>query len=211
MISVVNFLFESGSSRNKKYTESDAKLIPGIIDKEFFRLMYKLYRPMLSKDHLKDKYQFTIFIKNIKHPVGFITISKTPFIQLAIIPKFRGKNVAQIALRKLIKNLKVDKINWTCNKNNYPSLKLLYDFGGGIFVNTIKNKKRDSYEGFFRVNKNVSKNMRTAIESVLPETKEKYIKWLNNEFNKRSKELKELEHYLKNYSENNKIDLKKSF
>lgn len=184
-----------------KYINEDVKLENGI-DNIFFKLLRNLYSPMLSTSHMKDRYKYTIFIDGVKYPVGIISINKgkNNFMQFALIPQARGRGIAQTALKKIVKIAKVKRVDWGCKKNNYPSLKILYDFNGGIFDNVVKDNRRKSYEGFFCVNKDVSKNMRNNLLLILPESRKRYFKWLELEYNKRLKEQNELNAFLKEYT-----------
>lgn len=174
------------------------------IDENFFSLLNALYKPLLSKSHLKDRYKYTIFFDSIAYPVGIISINKgkNTFMQFAIIPEMRGKGIAQKALEEVIKLSGVQKVGWGCKKINYPSLKILYDFKGGLFDNVVKNKKRKSYEGYFRVGKPVSTKIYKNLEKILPDSRKLFNTWLK-EYKRREKEHKELSNYLKRYANEN--------
>ena len=185
------------------FNEKDIVLTQGI-DKKFFQLLKKLYSPFLSSTHLKDKFKFTIFFKDLEYPIGVVSLNKgeNTFTQIALIPEMMGKGLGKYVYFTLL-NLPeikkfVQKIDWTAKRENYPSLKLLYELGGGIFEDNIIRQRR-SYEGFFRVNKKVSEKMRECLEKVLPMSKEWYKEWYQKEYSSRKKELILLREYLEEY------------
>ena len=177
------------------------KLIKGI-DRTFFNLLYDLYYPLLSKSHLKDKYQLTIVDKDSNKPIGILQVNygKNRFVQIALIPNLRQKEIAKQIILQFMNKANYDKLDWSASKINYPSLKLLYNLGGGIFVNSLKRK---TYEGFLRKNKIVSERMRKALEKVLPESKKLYDEWVIHEYNNRKKEKQMLSTYLRNIKSKN--------
>jgi len=177
-------------------SERKILLIEGI-DTEFFNLLDALYKPFLSASHLKDKYKYTIYDSNIRYPIGIISINKgkNTFMQFAVIPEMQGKGIAHIALDKIINISNIKKVGWGCKKSNYPSLKHLYNRKGGLYDNVLKDKRRKSYEGYFRVEKPVSSNMLQNLESVLNTSKADFNDWLV-EYGKRKHEEKKLMEYL---------------
>lgn len=171
------------------------------IDRRFFRLLSALYAPLLSAHHLKDRFQFSIFSSEYPFPLGIISINrgKNCFMQFALIPDCRGRGIAQEALDEIVRNTNTSRVGWGCKRFNYPSLKILHDRKGGIFENSAKNAKGKSYEGFLRVDGEVSAKMRTVLASVLPSSKKEYQKWFMNTYAFRDKELLALRKYLFGY------------
>lgn len=176
------------------------------IDREFFDILKSLYAPLLSVHHLKDRFQFTIYANEYPFPIGTISINqgKNSFMQFALIPDARGREIAQQALRMVIAKTKTERVGWGCQRINYPSLKILSEYQGGIFENSAKNHSGKSFEGFFRVGKPVSPKMRTVLARVLPTSREGYQKWLRSEYAPRKKERAVLRRYL--FSRMNAID-----
>lgn len=162
----------------------------------------------MSSAHLKDRFQFTIFLKGLEYPIGIVSINKGghTFTQIALIPEMMGKGLGKyvyFTLLNLPQTKDIKKVDWTAKRENYPSLKLLYELGGGIFEDNIIRQRR-SYEGFFRVNKKVSEKMRECLEKVLPMSKEWYKEWYQKEYSSRKKELILLREYLEEYGRNKK-------
>lgn len=175
----------------------NVRLIEGI-DEKFFLLLDALYKPMLSREHLKDKYKFTIYLENSDIPVGIISINKGEnyFMQFALIPEVRNKGIAQKALSKLVDIVQAKRVDWGCKRINYPSLKILHDLGGGLFDNVVKNRARKSFEGFYKPIGKVSEGMRRNLASVLDDSKEIYREWLSNEYSSRHSQQRDLRKYL---------------
>ncbi|HBM45604.1 MAG: hypothetical protein UT05_C0005G0033 [Parcubacteria group bacterium GW2011_GWF2_38_76] len=177
------------------------KLTEGI-DRDFFNLLFNLYYPMLSKGHLKDRFQYTIKSDKRLFPIGFISVTKkgNSFMQFALIPEVRGQGIAIEALKQILKYTKTDKLGWSCNKANYPSLKFLSNLEGGIFEGYGKVSGKN-YEGFCRPGKKITnKKMSKALMEALPKCKEKYSEWLKKDYLIRKKELKDLNTYLSSFN-----------
>jgi predicted TIM-barrel fold metal-dependent hydrolase len=168
------------------------------IDIKFFKLLKDLYAPLLSSHHLNDRFQFTIYSDEYPFPVGIISINqgKNSFMQFALIPDARGRGIAQDALMKITSMTKSERVGWGCQRINYPSLKILHDYQGGIFENSTKNSKGKSYEGFFRIDKPVSTKMQDALAMVLPASNAGYQIWLKSEYAARNKQRTALRNYL---------------
>lgn len=145
------------------------------IDAQFFNDLKKHNEPFLNAAHLKDPHQYTIVDKD--NPIGFIQIGKKPanFGQVAIIPEQQGKQITEKVINAVGKELNLDKIGWTAYKDNYPSLKLLYNMGGGVFDSSLDpNKKK--IEGVLKFKHNISNNSRENLKSLLEESKDNYAK-----------------------------------
>jgi len=127
-------------------------------------------------------------------PIGIIQINrkKNTFLQIALIPSLRGKGLAKKVIEKVIENIKVEKVDWTSHKYNYPSLKLLQKFNGGIFDN---QETRVNKEGFFRVNKDVLTNMKTNLDKAVKDAK---LKFKESDYITKSVE-KDIDKYLFDY------------
>jgi len=176
-------------SREDKYTKGHIEVIDGI-DKKFYMLLHNLYKPFLSTGHLKDRGQYSIYLD--KKLVGFIQRGK--FLQLAFIPDMRGRGISKRALEILVQKYNIDKIGWTADKHNYPSLKLLYELGGGIYKDDNSRKK---VEGFYKPNPNNSdKKYNALLKPIVDKAKILYKSWVSTEYDKRYKEQKELNEYL---------------
>lgn len=177
------------------------------IDIVFFDILLKLYKPFLSAAYKKAFIQYTVFSKKYPYPIGIIALNKTKsggvFFEIALIPELKGKKYSSIIIEHLLKKHPLKKIGWTVHKANLPSIKLLQKLKGGFFEKTVKNKRRIEAEGFFRPNAAVSASMRKALEKLLTESEHKYSEWFKG-YNQRTKELKRLKNYLKDYiNENN--------
>ena len=170
----------------------------------FYRLLHRLYRPFLSASHLEDRFQFTVFENGCPYPVGLVSINKgrNTFLQIALIPESMGRGIAHEAIVDLLALTNIHKVGWGCKRHNYPSLKLLKSFEGGLFDNVVKNKSRKSYEGYFRVGKPVSDNMRANLDMVLHDSRRRFEEWLH-EYHGREAERQALEEYLRKYSHEN--------
>ena len=169
-------------------------LIEGI-DKHFFNILLKLYKPFLSSSHFKDPIQFTIF--HLKSIIGFIQIGKSParFIQIALIPDAKGKGITKDVIFALTKKLEIEKIGWTADKSNYPSLKLLYDLGGELNTKSLDSKKKKA-EGYLRIKKSKIDKESANLKSILSSSKEKFLIWHKEEFDKRKQEMITLHEYV---------------
>ena len=97
------------------------------IDKKFYKLLSDLYNPFLSSQHLHDRFQYTVFGEGVSYPIGLVSVNKgkNTFMQIALIPDLQASGIGRIVLSELIKATKLKRIGWSCEKNNYPSLKLL--------------------------------------------------------------------------------------
>lgn len=162
------------------------------IDRNFFNILFLLYKPFLTKSHLKDPIQYSIFLKN--KLIGFVQIGKKPaiFVQIALIPQIRQKGIAEKVLKLASSSLNLDRFGWTADMSNYPSLKLLFNLGGGVFEGSLKNKKA---EGVWKIKLANNKKLQKNLESILKQSKKDYLIWLK-EYKKITKELKNLEKYL---------------
>jgi radical SAM protein with 4Fe4S-binding SPASM domain len=177
------------------------------IDPVFFNILLNLYEPFLSASYKKADIQYTVFSKNkFVYPIGIIALNKTnaggKFLEIALIPEFKGGYYSFLIINKFIKLHSFKKIGWTAHKANLPSIKLLKKLNGGFFEKTVKNKRRIEAEGFFRLNNNVSKKMKDSLHSLIPESEMKFKDWLN-EYNTRKKELRILDNFLKGYKNEN--------
>jgi len=172
------------------------------IDTVFFDILVALYKPFLSSAYKKAPIQYTIFSSKYSFPIGIIALNKTKsggnFIEIALIPKARGKYYSFQIINLFLKKHNLNRIGWTVYKSNLPSIKLLKKLRGGFFEKTVRNKKRIEAEGFFKVDMSVSKSMQKAINELIIESKSQYKEWLR-EYNKRTEELQDLEVYLREY------------
>jgi len=168
------------------------------IDDEFFKALKNLYSPLLSTNHLRDRYQYTIFNSEYPFPIGIASLGGGPsrFMQFALLPELRGKGLGHAVLDELIKVTGVTRVDWGCRSINYPSLRVLQERNGGLLEGSVKRRNSKSYEGFFRVNGEVASKMQKALTSVLPLAKEQYLEWLRNDYSTRSKERLLLKKYL---------------
>ena len=168
-------------------------LSPGI-ENEFFKLLNTLYAPFLSAAHLKDKFQYTVYLDNYPFPVGIVSASK--FVQIALIPSLHACGVGEMVIREFVRVTNQKRYGWTCKKENYPSLKLLAKLGGGISVNSATSKSKKTFEGFFYPDKAVSRVMQEQIKNALPESHSKYAEWYKNIYLTREHEFEVLHKYL---------------
>jgi len=164
------------------------------IDFPFFKLLKKYYGSLLSNSHLKDRLQYTIFNKKTRLPIGILQINrgKNTFLQIALIPSITNKGLGKKIIEKAIQENNLKKIDWTASEYNYPSLKLLQKFGGGIFDG---QENRKSKEGFFKPSKEILPSMKNNLANAVKEAKQKFKKsdYLNNNIKK------EIDQYIKNY------------
>lgn len=168
-------------------------LSPGV-ENEFFKILNSLYAPFLSVAHLKEKYQYTVYLEDYPFPIGIVSASK--FIQIALIPSLHAAGVGEMVIREFVRLTNQKRYGWTCKKENYPSLKLLSKLGGGISVNSATSKSKKTFEGFFYSDKAVSRVMQEQIKNALPETYDRYIEWHRDIYLTRERELEALNKYL---------------
>jgi len=168
------------------------------LDKKLYKLLSDLYSPFLSAQHLKDRFQYTIFDDSVPFPIGIVSVNKgkNTFLQIALIPDLQAAGVGRLVIDELVKETKLRRIGWSCEKNNYPSLKLLCSLGGGVTENSVKQKKKKTFEGFFYADKPISKKLRDIAAAQLANTRQEYGKWVRDEYKARSSELRELRRYL---------------
>ncbi len=168
------------------------------LDERLFKLMNRLYRPFLSTRHLKDRFQFTVFCDEVSFPVGIVSVNKgsDTFMQIALIPELRGRGAGRAIIELVIRETGLEKVGWTCEKNNYPSLKTLVALGGGVFESSVRQKSKKTYEGFFYANKEVSRKMHAFALGALDDAKTRYVEWVRSEYSARSDELLALRRYL---------------
>lgn len=171
------------------------------LDEQLFKLLNKLYRPFLSTRHLKDRFQFTVFCDEAPFPVGIVSVNKgsDTFMQIALIPEMRGFGAGRTVIKLMIEETKLAKYGWTCEKNNYPSLKMLTSLGGGIFESSVRQKSKKTYEGFFYAEKETSRKMHGLALDSLNDAKTEYAKWVQTEYSLRTRDLVELRQYLLGY------------
>ena len=168
------------------------------MDRKLYNLLSDMYDPFLSAQHLKDKFQYTVFSDEHTYPIGILSVNKgkNTFMQIALIPDQQGKDIGRLALAELAKKTGLRRIGWTCEKNNYPSLKLLCSLGGGVTENSVKQKKKKTYEGFFYTDKPISKRLRDVAIGELERAKLLYGDWQRSVLAKRSRERMALREYL---------------
>lgn len=171
------------------------------IDKKFYKLLSDLYNPFLSSQHLHDRFQYTVFGEGVSYPIGLVSVNKgkNTFMQIALIPDLQASGIGRIVLSELIKATKLKRIGWSCEKNNYPSLKLLCSLGGGVTENSVKQKKKKTFEGFFYSDKPVSKKLREVATSQLENAQREYKQWKQEIYMRRTAELTSLRRYLLSY------------
>jgi hypothetical protein len=154
------------------------------IDPKFFNFLVNLYKPFLSSAYSNADIKYTVYSKQYKHPIGIVALKKTKsggnFFEIALIPSMRGSGYGREVVKEFLKIHPFSKINWTAHKANLPSIKLLKSLNGGFYEKTVKNKKRVEAEGFFRPNGTVSKKMRSSLDELIPESEEKFDKWLKD-------------------------------
>jgi len=194
LISICELIRENKLFNNDQISNNNDFFIESKIKIEFFNLLKNYYGRLLSTSHLKDKNQFTIFSSKTRLPIGILQINrgKNTFLQIALIPSLLGNGLAKRVIEKAIDNIKLKKIDWTAHKYNYPSLKLLKLFNGGIFDG---QEKRENKEGFFRINKTISSNMIQNLDVAIKEAKKKFN--LNDYINKSVN--KKIIDYIQNY------------
>lgn len=165
------------------------------IDKKFFNLLFNLYKPFLSKGHLKDRYQYSVFLKNKLIGIFQLESSLAKFLQIAFIPDFKDRGLARRVIYLVVEKLEVDKIGWAAYKSNYPSLKLLYNMGGGVFEGALKSTTK-KVEGVVKFKIKNNKKINDNLSQILEDSKKSYFVWFK-EYKKRKKEIEELKIYLK--------------
>ena len=187
---------------NEKTASKDISLTSGMED-TFFKRLHSLYKPFLSGAYKNSPIAYTVHSKKYPYPIGLIALNKTKsggnFLEIALIPEVTKKGYAKEVIQQFLKKHKLNRVDWTIHKANYPSLKLLKSLGGGFFENTVKNKKRIEAEGYFKTNGKLPDNMNKAIEQLERDSKAKFKKWQTS-YGKRTNELRELNQYLKTFA-----------
>lgn len=168
------------------------------LDERLFKLMNRLYRPFLSTRHLKDRFQFTVFCDEVPFPIGIVSINKgsDTFMQIALIPELRGRSAGHAIVELAVHETGLAKVGWTCEKNNYPSLKTLVSLGGGVFESSVRQSSKKTYEGFFYADKKVSRKMHAFALDALDDAKTRYVEWIRSEYSARTDDLIALRRYL---------------
>ena len=83
---------------------------------------------ILKQEHeswyLDDKKKKIFIIKYKNHNIGYIRAEnkRNPFLSWAILPKFRGKKLGEISLKKFIKRMKFKSCLAKIDKDNIPSI-----------------------------------------------------------------------------------------
>jgi len=180
-------------------------LVEGI-DKKLYGLLVELYAPFLARSHLSDRYQYIIMgtINGRSCPIGCLSQGKSDFIQVAVVPGYRGSGAAEAALEAMVViRQPLKRVGWTSHRANYPSLRLLQRLKGGIFERCARNKKRVNMEGFYRPSGTATKSMRVALESILPRARDDYSKWHGEIYTKRNRLMAEVSQYMANHIDEN--------
>ena len=164
-------------------------------DPKLVDLLYQIYYPFLLDSKSLRKFRFCELVYESKSDelIGYVTIfSKLkPFLDIALVPNVQNQGYGPKIIKYIMKYLKLDRILYTVNKSNLPSLKLLKKIDGGIF-----NEDKIHYYGYYRTT-GVSKNHKEYLDEPIKEAKSKYEKWLKSEFSKHQNYIKELNMYLK--------------
>ena len=89
----------------------DIILKKGVPD-ELSNKLYDLYRPFLNDIYKKSKIHDTIYLKN--KSIGMVSIFKNTrgknFVQIALLPEFRGKKYNKKILNQLISKYKLKNV-----------------------------------------------------------------------------------------------------
>ncbi len=173
----------------------------GEIDPRFYNLLHKLYKPMLSKSHMSDKVQYTVYLEGVSYPIAFYQINPYhKFCQIAVIPQMGGKNIAKQMILECAKRSKKDvgsTIGWACEAFNIPSLKLLHSLGGGIWQ---RPNPEEMTRGTFTLDKTEARVYRARLKEYIDNDKynEQFDEWYQ-EYRNRDKEREALNKYLETF------------
>jgi len=149
---------------------SDIRLVGGK-DEKLFDLLIERYKPWMLKDFKNGaQYLITVKVGSERKNIGVVSIWKSDFVQLAIAPQFTGHGFGLAAMKQLGKLSGVERIRWSSDRSNKPSLKLLRDLGGGVYESGADDTKQKSVEGhYFTDGKRVPSSMTEALDRVIAE------------------------------------------
>lgn len=173
--------------------------IVGGTDTTLYNMLFDYYKPFLSREHIEASAQFLILVKRggIYCPIGCISVGKSSFIQIAIVPSMTGKGLGKRAISKFVTDVfPMEKVGWTSHRDNYSGLRFLFDVGGGIFENCVDDKDRVNMEGFFKPGAEVPRAMRAALQGFLPNARNGYQKWLRKTAKRRGEFSEKIEEYI---------------
>jgi len=163
-------------------------------DKKIFDLFIKYYRPFIPSSHKKDKHQYIIYEKNKVIGIASYKQNKKDYLQIAFVSARTKKGLALKIIKKLLKELKISKLELKIDKSNYPALKVLKKLKGGITSKTIKRKSLEALARFGKTK--ITKESTEKLKEALTESKKLYKDYIKT-LRKKKKEKKALEDYIK--------------
>jgi len=157
------------------------------------KLLAIYYDPFISATTIDNNgFHYSVYYDG--ELIGILEVSQGSGIQIAVMPKMSGKGYGRMMLRALLNKVdKFDQFTYNVNPANYPSLKLLYDSGGGLqssYVNEFVN-----FHGFLRRDGNIDDHYKQLLKKELPAAKERYLK-MCHVFNEREDVYKIIKNFL---------------
>jgi hypothetical protein len=184
-------------------------LTPGI-DPKFSGILQRLYDPMLTATHARDKFQYTINTLGNYHKDNILGMVSVPDVnkglQIALTPLARGKNIAPEVVKNVFDLTGSNILQWNARPSNYASLKALSDLGGGVYSRKAPSfldrllsldSKPEWINGFVRKDGIVSEIEKQRLSDALFKSRPLYDQWVANDLAKRQPIYDELINYLR--------------
>jgi hypothetical protein len=143
------------------------------VDDILMQIAARYYYPFIGTGKkVPLSYSFTIMSN--KNIAGFIEyIRNNDSLCICVFPKYSGKGIGKKSIELLFNLINVNKIKYIVKSFNYPSLKLLYNCGGGI-----SEKINDELcSGYILKNENANNVDKILLENTIEESKNKYIQY----------------------------------
>ena len=183
----------------ERETTNDVMKFHKKIDPGFLDLLCDLYDPFLSPLYKNAEIQYTVTID--KKPICLIALLKNKqnmwCLELAFVPDEAGKGKSISVIKKVMELENINEVQWTVDRNNLPSLKLLKKLGGGVTFRGMDKSPQGMVRGFFSNIQPICNSSKKALDLLIEKAKHDYNKW-KLEYEKRHKELKKLNDYLNN-------------
>lgn len=171
-------------------------------DEELYKILIDLYHPLLSDLFLDVRRQLIVYSGD--RIIGLASVHPAPFIQLALIPGFTGKGLAEDIATMIMKKFEYVKLGASPNMANLPALLAMRNLGGGIYPNSWEQNKRSrniedaraTLEGCIWPKKDdANDDMQETLGLAIEQAKKLWGLW-NKKFEGRKAELAALKDYL---------------